>query len=107
MKEYEPFIIRKGPMMKATMANSYEGISLTRGDSKTPGLVVSLDKMLDSLVESMTDRFQDASVGVLCATSFSWSASPTGQSQEMQQQGTLCFVLQGSQVRFRFMIIFL
>lgn len=68
MKEYEPFIIRKGPMMKATMANSYEGISLTRGDSKTLGLVVSQDKMLDSLVESITDRFQDASVGVLCAT---------------------------------------
>lgn len=48
------------------MANSYEGISLTRGDSKT--LVTSQDKMLDRLVESMTDRFQDASVGILCAT---------------------------------------
>ena len=52
--------------MKAAMANRYEGISLARGDSKT--LVTSQDKMLDRLVDSMTDRFQDASVGVLCAT---------------------------------------
>ncbi|XP_045921378.1 zinc finger protein 862-like [Micropterus dolomieu] len=63
LKKYKS---KKGPMMNATMGNSYEGISLTRGDIKTH--VVSQDKMLDSLVKSMTDRFQDASVGVLCAT---------------------------------------
>ena len=51
--------------MKATMANRYEGISLTRGDIKT--LVTSQDKMLHRRVVIMTDRFQVASVGVLCA----------------------------------------
>lgn len=53
-------------MMKATMANRYDGISLTRDDSKT--LIISQDKMFERLVESMTDRFQDTSVEVLCST---------------------------------------
>lgn len=53
-------------MMKATMANIYEGISMTRGDSKT--LVTFQDKMIDRLVESITNRFQDASIGVMSAT---------------------------------------
>lgn len=46
--------------------NSYEGISLTSSDSQT--LIASRVKLLDRVVESMTDRFQDVGVGVLCAT---------------------------------------
>lgn len=55
--------------MKATMATSYEGIPLTRSDSKwSKTIVTSQDKMLDKLHESLTDRFQDVSEGLLCAT---------------------------------------
>ncbi|KAK7944844.1 hypothetical protein WMY93_000572 [Mugilogobius chulae] len=63
----EKYKTRQGPMMKVTTADSYEGISLTRiGDNKA--LINSQREVIDRLVESMTHRFQDASVGILQAT---------------------------------------
>lgn len=60
--------------MLATMKqndDSYEGVALTRSrgaDSQSQTFVTSREKLLDKLVESLTNRFQDVSVGVLYAT---------------------------------------
>lgn len=53
-------------MMKATKGNCYQGVALSQGDNKT--VAASQANLIERLVESMTNRFQDASVGVLCAT---------------------------------------
>ena len=68
------FSIREGPMQTTVTKamrdnnNSYEGISLTSSDSQSQTIMSSRVKLLDRLIESMAHRFQDVSVGVLCAT---------------------------------------
>lgn len=53
-------------MMKATKSDCYQGVTLSQGDNKT--VATSKTTLVERLVESMKNRFQDASVGVLCAT---------------------------------------
>ncbi|RXN37337.1 zinc finger protein 862-like [Labeo rohita] len=60
-------VIRQGPMMKATVADCYEGITLTRADDNK-ALISSQKEVIDRLVENMNHRFQDASEGILHAT---------------------------------------
>ncbi|RXN11469.1 zinc finger protein 862-like [Labeo rohita] len=63
----EKYKTRQGPMMKATVADCYEGITLTRADDNK-ALISSQKEVIDRLVENMNHRFQDASEGILHAT---------------------------------------
>ena len=62
------FNLRAGPMMKATSGLTFEGVKLSVGKNDDRAVKTAGQTLLSRLRDSLNDRFQDVSEGVLRAT---------------------------------------